>query len=71
LKKNNEQVQIGNSKDMIFNFEQIISYVSKRFTLRKGDYIFTGTPAGVGKINIGDHFDAFIESKKLLSLDIK
>lgn len=71
LTKNNEQVQIGNSKDMIFNFEQIISYVSKRFTLKKGDYIFTGTPAGVGKINIGDHFDAFIGTQKLLSLDIK
>ncbi len=71
LNKNNEQVQIGNSNDMIFNFEQIISYVSKRFTLKKGDYIFTGTPAGVGKINIGDHFDAYIGNKKLLSLDIK
>lgn len=71
LKKNNEQVQIGNSKDMIFSFEQIISYVSKRFTLKKGDYIFTGTPAGVGKITIGDHFEAFIAEEKLLSLDIK
>jgi len=71
LKKNTETVQIGNSSDMIFSFEQIISYLSKRFTLKKGDLIFTGTPAGVGKINIGDHFQAFIEDQLLLSLEVK
>lgn len=71
LTKNNSIVQSGNSKDMIFSFEQIISFVSKRFTLKKGDYIFTGTPAGVGKINIADHFEAFIGTKKMLSLNIK
>lgn len=71
LTKNNSIVQSGNSKDMIFSFEQIISFVSKRFTLKKGDYIFTGTPSGVGKINIADHFEAFIGTKKMLSLDIK
>lgn len=71
LSKNNEIVQQGNSADMIFSFEQIISYLSKRFTLKKGDLIYTGTPAGVGKINIGDHYEAFIENKLLLSLDVK
>lgn len=71
LSKNNEIVQQGSSADMIFSFEQIISYLSKRFTLKKGDLIYTGTPAGVGKINIGDHYDAFVENKLLLSLDVK
>ena len=71
LKKNNETVQTGNSSDMIFSFEQIISYLSKRFTLKKGDLIFTGTPAGVGKISIGDHFQAYIENQLLLSLEVK
>ncbi len=71
LMKNDTLVQKGNSSDMIFSFEQIISYLSKRFTLKKGDLIYTGTPAGVGKINIGDHFDAYIGEEKLLSLDIK
>lgn len=71
LTKNNIIVQQGNSGDMIFSFEQIISYLSKRFTLKKGDLIFTGTPAGVGKINIGDHYEAFIENQLLLRLDVK
>ncbi len=71
LKKNSETVQTGNSSDMIFSFEQIISYLSKRFTLKKGDLIFTGTPAGVGKITIGDHFQAYIENQLLLSLEVK
>lgn len=71
LQKNNTIVQQGNSSDMIFSFEQIISYLSKRFTLKKGDLIFTGTPAGVGKINIGDKFEAFIGTQSLLSLEVK
>ncbi len=71
LYKNKDLVQKGNSKDMIFSFEAIISYVSKRFTLKKGDLIFTGTPAGVGKINIGDKFEACIAEEKLLKLEIK
>jgi len=68
---NNETRQEGNSTDMIFSFDQIIAYVSKFITLRQGDYIFTGTPKGVGPIKIGDHFEAFIESKKLLEFDVK
>ncbi len=71
LKKNDEIVQQGNSSEMLFNFEQIISYLSKRFTLKKGDLIFTGTPAGVGKINIGDKLEAFIGSESMLRLEIK
>lgn len=71
LQKNASVVQEGNSADMLFNFEQIISYLSKRFTLKKGDLIFTGTPAGVGKITIGDTFEAFIGNQSLLRLEVK
>ncbi|RLD42462.1 MAG: 2-hydroxyhepta-2,4-diene-1,7-dioate isomerase [Bacteroidetes bacterium] len=68
---NNETRQEGNSKDMIFSFDQIIAYVSKFITLRIGDYIFTGTPKGVGPTKIDDHFEAFIEGKKLLAFNVK
>lgn len=71
LNKNNTLVQKGNSSDMIFNFETIITYVSQRFTLKKGDLIFTGTPAGVGKINIGDLLEGYINNRKMLSVPIK
>lgn len=71
LNKNNTLVQKGNSSDMIFNFETIITYVSQRFTLKKGDLIFTGTPAGVGKINIGDLLEGYINDRKMLSVPIK
>ena len=71
LKINNEIRQVGNSKDMIFSFDQIISYVSKFVTLREGDYIFTGTPAGVGPTRIDDHFEAFIRDNKLLDFNVK
>ncbi len=71
LKQNQSVVQNGNSADMIFSFDDIISYVSQRFTLKKGDLIFTGTPAGVGKINIGDLLEGFISDRKMLSVPIK
>jgi acylpyruvate hydrolase len=71
LEKNSERVQDGNSKDMIFSFEQIIAYVSQRFTLKKGDLIFTGTPAGVSKINIGDTLVGYLENKETIRLEIK
>ena len=71
LKINDEIRQIGNSKDMIFSFDEIISYVSKFVTLREGDYIFTGTPEGVGPTKIDDHFEAFIGDHKLLDFNVK
>jgi len=71
LKINGEQRQVGNSADMIFNFNQIISYLSQFVTLKLGDLIFTGTPAGVGPIKIDDHFEAFIEKDKMLDLKVK
>jgi len=71
LKVNNEVRQLGNSGDMIFSFDQIIAYVSQFITLRIGDYIFTGTPMGVGPVQIGDHFEAFVEDRRLLEFEVK
>jgi 2-keto-4-pentenoate hydratase/2-oxohepta-3-ene-1,7-dioic acid hydratase in catechol pathway len=71
LNINGEQRQVGNSADMIFNFNHIISYLSQFITLKLGDLIFTGTPVGVGPIKIDDHFEAFIEKDKMLDLKIK
>jgi len=68
---NGELRQKGSTSMMLFDFETIIEYVSNFFTLRKGDLIFTGTPAGVSKVSIGDHLEAFIEDQKLLDFEIK
>ncbi len=71
LKKNEQIVQIGNSSSMIFSIEKIISYLSMYFTLQTGDLIFTGTPAGVGKIESGDQLKGFLELNEVFSLNIK
>jgi acylpyruvate hydrolase len=71
LEKNGQVVQRSTSREMVFTFEQIISYLSKFITLKMGDLIFTGTPAGVGPVSIGDRLDAFIENQKLLSCLVK
>ena len=71
LKADNEIKQEGNTSMMLFNFDYIISYLSSFFTLKKCDLIFTGTPAGVGPIKIGQKLTAFIENEKLLECEIK
>jgi len=71
LKINEESRQTGNTKNMLFSFEQIISFVSQYITLKKGDLIFTGTPEGVGKINKTDRIAAWLENRQLLGFDIK
>lgn len=71
LKKNGEVVQDGNTQDLIFSFDTLIVYISRYFTLQKGDYIFTGTPAGVGPVQIGDILTGEIEGKELLTCAIK
>lgn len=71
LEKNGVIVQKGNSSDMIFSFDQLISYVSRFMTLKIGDLIFTGTPEGVGPVKIGDRLKGFIEDEQLLDLKIK
>ncbi|HSV77313.1 MAG TPA: fumarylacetoacetate hydrolase family protein [Bacteroidales bacterium] len=71
LKKNGDLVQHGRSTDLIFGFDALISYVSSFVTLKIGDLLFTGTPAGVGKVQVGDHLEAFLEDKKMLDIRIK
>src|SRR6188768_1437169 len=71
LKKSKELVQKGNSKDMIFSFDSIVSHISNYFSLNIGDLIFTGTPAGVGECVVGDELEAFLEDKSLLNFEIK
>jgi acylpyruvate hydrolase len=71
LDKNQQKVQTGLSRDMIFSFDQIISYASRFFKLLKGDLIFTGTPAGVGPVQLGDTLEGYLEGKKLLYVAIK
>ena len=63
--------QQGNTSLMIFSFEYVISYLSRFFTLRTGDLIFTGTPKGVGPVQPGDTLSAFIENEKLLEFEVK
>ncbi len=68
---NGEKKQDGNSGNMIFSFDRIISYVSQFISLKMGDLIFTGTPEGVGPITKGDRLQAFIGEEKLLDFGIK
>ncbi len=71
LKINGESRQEGNTSQMLFSIDELIAYVSKFFTLKIGDLIFTGTPQGVGPIQIGDHLEAYLEGEKLLDLKIR
>lgn len=71
LQKNGQTVQMGNTKDMIFDVESLIVYISKYITLRKGDLIYTGTPAGVGPVQIGDRLQGFIEDREMFTTHIK
>lgn len=71
LTKNGEIVQSGNTADMIFDFTAILVYVSKFVTLKLGDLIFTGTPAGVGPVAIGDCLEAFIEGERMLKCNVR
>jgi len=71
MKKNGEVVQDGNTKYLIFDFDYLICYVSKFFKLQMGDYIYTGTPAGVGPVQIGDKLEGFIEGEKLMDCQIR
>jgi 2-keto-4-pentenoate hydratase/2-oxohepta-3-ene-1,7-dioic acid hydratase in catechol pathway len=71
LQKNGKIVQKGNNKDMLFSINTIIVYLSKYFKLQIGDLIYTGTPAGVGKVDAGDILDGFIENEHLLHCEIR
>jgi|SRR5690606_24891690 len=71
LQIDGELKQQGNTSLMLFSFDYIISYLSKFFTLRTGDLIYTGTPKGVGPVKIGNVLSAYIENEKLLEVEIK
>jgi len=71
LQKNQTLVQEGNTNLMLYKIDEIIEYVSKYFTLKIGDIIFTGTPAGVGRVIANDKLIGFIEDKQLFSITVK
>ena len=71
LDVNGEARQVGNTSNMLFSFEYIISFVSKYITLKKGDLIFTGTPQGVAKVNVGDRLEGYLEDVKMLDFYVK
>lgn len=68
---NGTEVQRGNTDDMLFSFEKIIAYASQFFTLQVGDLIFTGTPAGVGPVKIGDRLEGLLEQEKVFDFYVK
>lgn len=71
LLKNNEKIQIGNTSDMIFDMDEIIAQVSKYFTLKIGDYIYTGTPAGVSAVKSGDKLQGFLNGNVAFHCEVK
>ncbi len=71
LEIDNQTVQQGNTKDMIYSVDKIIAYISRFFTLKIGDLIFTGTPAGIGPVAIDDHLQGYLDDRKLLDFRIK
>ena len=71
LNLNGTQVQLGDTNEMMFSFEKIIAYASQFFTLQTGDLVFTGTPAGVGPVKIGDRLEGFLENEKVFDFDVR
>lgn len=71
LSKNGEMVQVGHSAKMLWKIDQLITYISKYFTLKTGDLIFTGTPAGVSEVHRGDFLKGHINNQEIFNLSIK
>jgi acylpyruvate hydrolase len=71
LQKNGAQVQVGNTSDVLFRFDTLIAHISNYYTLKKGDLIFTGTPEGVGPVQIGDTLIGQLEDRVMLQVQIK
>jgi acylpyruvate hydrolase len=71
MTKNGETVQVGTTKDLIFSFDTIVSFLSNYFTLQQGDLIYTGTPAGVGSVKVGDRLEGFLEGQSMFICEIK
>lgn len=68
---NGNMVQQGHTADMLHHVDKLVSYISQFFTLKTGDLIFTGTPAGVGQVHIDDHIEGYLEGEKLLEFNVK
>lgn len=68
---NGQTVQEGCTADMVFSIDEIVAYISQYFTLKTGDVIFTGTPAGVGPVHIDDHLEGYVEERKVLEFNCK
>lgn len=68
---NGKTVQQGNTADMLFPVDKVIAYVSRFFTLKIGDLIYTGTPVGVGPVSIGDHLEGYLGERKLLDFHVR
>ena len=68
---NGQTVQEGCSSDMLYTVDELVSYISQYFTLKTGDLLYTGTPAGVGPVQIGDHLEGWLEGRKVLELKCK
>ena len=66
LDLNGKTVQQGCSADMVYSIDELISYISRFFTLRTGDLLFTGTPVGVGPVSIGDHLEGYLGEERVL-----
>ena len=71
MQKNGQTVQRGNTQDMLWKIDELIEYISKYFTLKIGDIIFTGTPSGVGPVSHGDHLVGFVNNQEFFSLKVK
>ena len=71
LRINGNEVQRGHTADMIFPIDEIIAYISRFYTLRMGDLLFTGTPEGVGPVAIGDHLQGFLGDRPLLDFHVR
>ena len=71
LDKNGETVQQGWTGDMIHRVDEIVAYISRFFTLKMGDLIYTGTPVGVGPVKEGDHLEGYLEGKKVLEFNVR
>lgn len=71
LLKNDTPVQIGHTKLMLWKIDELIAYVSKYFMLKKGDVIFTGTPAGVGRVAVNDYLTGVLEGQELFRINVK
>ena len=68
---NGQAVQQGCSSDMLFKVDEIIAYISRYFTLKTGDLLYTGTPVGVGPVHINDHLTGWIDDRKVLEFNVK